>query len=89
MSYGAMAKTVQQMPLDYSMRRFKEDKVIRFNESGCATILLGASIVPTDIMEAKLNELAKQGWQVICEVIEKQRFLLFWQRESVIVTLGR
>lgn len=89
MGYGSISRTSQQMPLDYTMRRFGEYKVVRFNESGCATVLLGASIVPTDIMEAKLNELAKQGWQVICEVIEKQRFLLFWQRESVIVTLGR
>ena len=89
MGYGSINKTIPQMTLDYTTRRFREYKVIRFNESGCATILLGASIVPTDIMEAKLNELAKQGWQVICEVIEKQRFLLFWQRESVIVTLGR
>ena len=89
MSYGSISRSVPMAALDFSMRRFKEYKVVRVNESGCATILLGASIIPTDIMEVKLNELAKQGWQVICQVIEHQRFLLFWKRESLIVTLGR
>lgn len=82
-------QTMSEATLDLSMRRFSEYKVIRVSESGCSAILLGASVVPIDIMEAKLNILAKHGWQVICQVVEKQRCLLFWQRESVIVTLGR
>lgn len=85
-SANGAAQSVLQ---DYSMRRFRQYKVVRFNESGCATILLGASMLPIDVMESKLNMLAKQGWQVICQVVGKQRFLLFWQRESIVVTLGR
>ena len=71
------------------MQRFKEYKVIRVNENGCATILLGASTLSTDILEKRLNEEARQGWQVVYMVVEQARFLLFWTRESVIVTLGR
>ena len=66
-----------------------EYKVVRISESGCATIFLGASALPVSLMEEKLNRLAKDGWQVICEVVEQQRFLLFWTREAVVVTLGR
>lgn len=69
--------------------KFKEYKVIRINENGCATIFLGASILPTDLIEKRLNQEAAKGWQVVYEVVEQQRFLLFWTRESLIVTLGR
>ena len=70
-------------------QNFKEYKVIRVNESGCATLLLGASLLPTDILQKRLNEEARQGWQVVFMVVEKARFLLFWERESLVVTLGR
>lgn len=79
---------MRQMWYNYCMR-YSEYKVVRISESGCATIFLGASVLPVSIMEAKLNKLAKEGWQVICQVVEQQRFLLFWTREAVVVTLGR
>ena len=69
--------------------KFKEYKVIRISENGCATILLGASILPTDLIEKRLNHEVAKGWQVVYEVIEQERLLLFWTRESLIVTLGR
>ena len=69
--------------------KYTEYKVVRISESGCATIFLGASALPVSLMEEKLNRLAKDGWQVICEVVEQQRFLLFWTREAVVVTLGQ
>ena len=68
---------------------FKEYKVIRVSENGCATVLLGSSILPTDILERRLNKEAQDGWQVVYMVVEHARHLLFWQRESLIVTLGR
>ena len=68
---------------------FHEYKVIRVSENGCASILFGASVIPTDILQSRLNKEAKDGWQVVFQVIERQRFLLFWQRESLVVTLGR
>ena len=71
------------------MQMFKEYKVIRVNESGCATLLLGASLLPTDILQKRLNEEAQRWWQVVFMVVEKARFLLFGERESLVVTLGR
>lgn len=69
--------------------KYTEYKVVRISESECATIFLGASALPVSLMEEKLNRLAKDCWQVICQVVEQQRFLLFWTREAVVVTLGR
>lgn len=69
--------------------RFTEYKVIRVSESGLATIVLGASALPLRKLEKELNHYAKDGWQVVFQTIEHQRFLLFWVRESMVVTLGR
>ncbi len=69
--------------------RFKEYKVMHVAEGGCGTLLLGSSGVPLKKMEAALNEAAADGWQVVFQVIEAKRFLLFWTREAVLITLGR
>jgi hypothetical protein len=68
---------------------FKEYKIIQVTEGGLGTIFLGASGIPVKKMEIALNQEVEEGWQVVFQVIEKKRFLLFWQRESVIITLGR
>lgn len=68
---------------------YKEYKVVHIVEGGCGTILLGASGIPIKKMEVTLNELAAEGWQIVFQVIERKRFMLFWNREAVIVTLGR
>lgn len=68
---------------------YREYKVIHVVEGGCGTVLLGSASVPLQKMEAMLNEEATQGWQVVFQIIEKKRFLLFWTREAVIITLGR
>jgi hypothetical protein len=67
----------------------KEYKVIQVTEGGLGTIFLGASGIPVRKMEVALNREAAEGWNLVFQVIEKKRFLLFWQRESVIITLGR
>lgn len=69
--------------------RYKEYKVVHIAEGGCGTLLLGSSGLPLKKVEAELNALAAQGWQVVFQVLEMKRFWLFWQREAVIVTLGR
>ncbi|MFB9137638.1 DUF4177 domain-containing protein [Vibrio sp. AK197] len=71
------------------MSQYKEYKVVHIVEGGCGTLLLGASGLPLQRMEAELNGYAQDGWQVVFQVVEKKRYLLFWQREAVIVTLGR
>ncbi len=68
---------------------YKEYKIIHIVEGGCGTILLGASGLPIKKMEVTLNELASHGWQIVFQVIERKRFMIFWAREAVIVTLGR
>lgn len=70
-------------------QRFKEYKIVHIAEGGCGTILLGASGLPLKKVEAELNELAADGWQVVFQILEMKRFWLFWNREAMIVTLGR
>jgi len=36
-----------------------------------------------------MNEHAADGWQVVFEVLEAKRFMLFWNREAMIITFGR
>jgi hypothetical protein len=72
-----------------SDNRYREYKVVHIAEGGCGTILLGASGLPLRKVEAELNALAADGWQVVFQVLELKRFWLFWQREAMIVTLGR
>lgn len=69
--------------------RYKEYKLVHIVEGGCGTLLLGSSGLPLKKIEAELNSLAADGWQVVFQVLEQKRFWLFWQREAVIVTLGR
>ena len=71
------------------MTTFTEYKVIHVVEGGCGTVLLGASGLPLQKMEADLNNYVQDGWQVVFQIVERKRFLLFWSREAVIITLGR
>ncbi|KUI96898.1 MULTISPECIES: DUF4177 domain-containing protein [Vibrio] len=71
------------------MAQYKEYKVVHIVEGGCGTILLGSSGLPVQKMEADLNKYAADGWQVVFQVIEQKRFMLFWKREAILLTLGR
>lgn len=68
---------------------FTQYKVIEIMEGGCGTIILGSSRLPIKKVEEVLNKEVIEGWQVVFQVIEQKRMLLFWKRESLIVTLGR
>ncbi len=68
---------------------YSQYKVIHVMEGGCGTVLLGASGLPIAKLEDTLNKEAADGWQVVFMVIEQKRFLLFWTREAVLITLGR
>ena len=68
---------------------YKEYKVLHIVEGGLGTIFLGASGIPIKEMEVRLNREAQSGWQVVFQIVEQKRFLLFWSREAVVVTLGR
>lgn len=68
---------------------FKEYKIVVVCEGGLGTVFLGASGIPVKKMETALNQAAAEGWQVVFQILEQKRFMLFWKREAVIVTLGR
>ena len=69
--------------------KFTEYKVILIAEGGCGTLLLGSAGIPVKKLEAAINRHAAKGWQVVFQVVENKRFLLFWTREAIIRTLGR
>lgn len=71
------------------MSTFKEYKVIRITESGCSAMLWGAATLPIEKINNRLNEEAKDGWQVVFQLIEKKRTALLWEREAMVMTLGR
>jgi len=68
---------------------YREYKVLHVVEGGLGTIFLGSSGIPIKRMETTLNKEAADGWQVVFQFVEQKRFLLFWKREAVIMTLGR
>ena len=71
------------------MSSYKEYKVVYVAEGGCSTIFLGASKLPLKKIENLLNKHAKEGWQLVFQVMESKRFWLLWNREAAIITLGR
>ena len=68
---------------------YKEYKVLYIVEGGLGTIFLGASGIPIKKMETALNKEAAAGWNLVFQVVEQKRFLLFWKREAIIITMGR
>lgn len=68
---------------------YTEYKVIHIVEGGLGTIFLGSSGIPIKKMEITLNKEVSDGWQVVFQIVEKKRYLLFWSREAVIITLGK
>ncbi len=68
---------------------FSEYKVEVIEEGACGTLFLGSSRMPVKKMEAVFNKEVSDGWQIVFQVIEKRRFLLFFSKEAVVVTFGR
>jgi len=69
--------------------KYDEYKVVEVMEGGCGTLLWGSSRIPRKKLEDVLNAEARDGWELVFQVVEARRFLLLWTRESVILTLGR
>jgi hypothetical protein len=68
---------------------YKEYKIIEIAEGALGTVFLGSSKIPVKKMEIVLNKEVSEGWQVVFQIVERKRLMLFWQRESVVITLGR
>jgi len=67
----------------------KEFKIEVVTEGALGTIFLGASSLPIKKMEALMNQYGQQGWDVSFQLIEHRRLLLFWNRESAVITFSR
>lgn len=61
-------------------------KVIEVMESGISVIFLGASSLPLQKVEMELNRMSSQGWSLAFQVMEKKRYLLFWNVDRMILT---
>jgi hypothetical protein len=68
---------------------YREYKVLTVAEGGCGTLLVGSSGLPIKELENELNKHAADGWELVFQAIENKRFMLFWSRETVIITLAR
>ncbi len=71
------------------MPKFSEYKVVHVDEPFSQSVLHGSKLTQWELVEAQLDSLTEDGWQVIYQVVEKKRHWLFWHRESVITTLAR
>ena len=67
----------------------KEYKIEIVEEGGCATFLLGSARFPKKKFEKICNNMAADGWEVVFQVMESRRFLLFFNKEACIVTFAR
>jgi hypothetical protein len=70
------------------MKRF-EYKIETVTEGMIGTLLLGASSISRGGLEQLLNEHGAEGWELVMQVVERRRMLLFWTREAVILTFKR
>jgi len=68
---------------------YSEYKMIEVSEGGVGILLFGASGLPLKKIERILNKEAARGWQLVFQVIQRKRFILFWVRESLIITFGK
>ncbi len=67
----------------------KAYKVLMIKEGAMGAFFFGASGIAIRRLEKILNEEAKDGWEVVFQVIEKRRMFLFWERETLILTLSK
>ena len=67
----------------------KEYKLEVVTESALSTFFLGSAKMPIKKIEEVMNRPGLQGWDVVFQVIEKRRFLLFWNREAMVITFSR
>jgi len=53
------------------------------------TLLLGRSRIRAEAVSGVLNEMGSRGYRNTFQVLESRRFLIFWQRETLIITFER
>jgi len=70
-----------------SIRR--EFKVEVVAEGALGTLVLGASKLPISKMEAVMNRYGSEGWDVAFMLVERKRYMAFWEREAAVITFSR
>ena len=63
--------------------------VEQYSEGAIGTILLGGSKFNPAKLSNMINAQAAQGYRMIFQVKEERRMLLFWKRESIIMTFEK
>ena len=66
-----------------------EYKIELIQENSIATVFLGASKLPLEMIEEALNRNGAEGWELVFQTVESRRFWLFWTKEAVIITFAR
>lgn len=69
------------------MRR--EYKVEVVTEGAIGTMVLGASKLPVSRMEDVMNRYGADGWEVAFMLVERKRYMAFWEREAAVITFSR
>ena len=64
-------------------------RVVEIREGGISVIFLGSNSLPLEKLETELNDMAAQGWRLVFQVIEKKRFLLFWNVDRLVLTFAK
>ncbi len=64
-------------------------QVRMLSEGALGTILLGRSSINPNKLSNTLNEMARQGYRNTFQVLERRRMLLFWTRESLLLSFER
>lgn len=67
----------------------REFRVEVVTEGAFGTLFFGASKLPIARMETVMNEYGAAGWEVTFMLVERKRFMLFWEREAAIITFSR
>lgn len=67
----------------------KKYKVELVREGVLGTLFFGASKINEKKLEKIMNEYAGLGWEMKFMVVESRRLLLFWNRETVIITFEK
>jgi len=63
--------------------------VDKYSEGAIGTILLGASSFNPSKLSAIINKRAGAGYRMVFQIKEQRRLLLFWKRESIIITFEK
>lgn len=59
------------------------------SEGALGTIFLGRSSINRAKLANALNDMARRGYRNTFQVLERRRMLIFWSRESLLLTFER